>query len=259
MLFVLIAFALFFQIVSGKTIHDAAYRFSITFPDSCQVEFSKDSTTPYIVAMKKNFMAVVNIAHTKEGHYLYRKTILGSTFFDGDDYYYLQPKEPWYNLLRHSRSCIESPKDGLFTCNLAEFRAQTLFWIRIVCEESELDTARTILDSFDSECDLKSYFRIMRNNLRWYEGSLYITLVPCFAYLAANRRAKWKHSGKKDEKSVLLYLIFLLASLTLIGFAMFCLKDCIPLACIVGGLSILIAAAFFFKWDFIMNFFEGLF
>lgn len=259
LLAVLISYALSCLPLAGRTERDATYRFSIALPDSCDVEYSKETTTPYLFALAKSTCTTVNIAHTKEGSYSYRKAILGNPLFKGEDFYYLQPKEPWFNLLRHSRVCIESPIDSLITCNRFVFRAQTLFWVRVSCEERDLDAARVILDSFDAQCNLKSYFRIMKCNLRWYQGSLYLTLVPIFAFLAGNKRTKWRRSGKKDEKSVLFYLIFLLSSLALIGFGMFCLKDCIPLACIIGILSLLIAAAFFFKWEFIMNFFDGLF
>lgn len=244
----------------AKTIHDETYRFNICVQDSSVVHYGDKSAQPYLTAYSQDCLVMIDVS-TLDGDrvYSYRNTILGSPLFKKNSFLYLQTIEPWYNLLRNSRIVIEQPVDGMVLCHRVVFRAQTLFWIRVACEQNRLEEAKSIIESFDANCNTKSYYRIMRSNLRWYQGSFYLTIIPFLGYLSSNNRRKWKKSGKLDRIALGLYVLYGTLSLLLICLAMFCVKGCQVLAITIGVCSVLVWMAFFFGRRFLINFIEGLF
>lgn len=244
----------------AKTIHDNTFRFDISVPDSSYVCFAENNSQPYLTAYSQGCLVMIDVFPLDgEKVYAYRKTILDNALFQTKGYYYLQSKEPWYNMLRNSRIIIENPEDGLVLCHRLIYRAQTLFWVRVSCEQNLLETAKKTMDSFDPNCSTKSYYRIMRSNLHWYQGSFYLTIIPLLGYLSAKNRKKWIRSGKNDTKARRLSFVYAIVSVSLICFAMFCIKGCFPLAIIIGVVSILVWLVFFFGQRFMIYFINGFF
>lgn len=134
-----------------------------------------------------------------------------------------------------------------------------MFGLRVTCNENDFDNGQRILNSFSSECSTYSYFRIMRSNLRWYQGTFYLTIIPFLGYFSSSQRKKWLRSGKSDIKAKRNMRWALVSSILVICFAIFCLKDCLSLALFVAGISLIVWAVFFCGQKFLMNFINGFF
>ena len=248
--------------LSSRSVYDPEHRFVISFPDDeVAIERYTESLTPYLTADYPGYLVQLSIypVEGKKG-YSYKKSILKNPAFNwNSDYYYLQPEEPWYNLLRHKRVSIEGPEEGAYYLQRIEYRAKTLFVLQIICQEESLEKARAILSSFDSRCNVRSFYLIMRYNLTWLMGSLYISLIPLLGYFSGHYRDKWKRSGKKDKVAKLLNALCLLSTIVLLLLMTFCLKDCLALAGIIGVVSALVWGLFYYRNSFFMSFFKGIF
>ena len=244
-------------------IHDDNYRFGIDLPDTFGVDYnsSEDTYEPYLIAYDGNSLVTLNVYKPQgDNVYSYRQAIKNNPLFGSTYCVTVQPNYPWYNMLRHRRTAVQkSDEEGIFILNLIEFRAKTLFWLRVTCNEKDFEGGQKILNSFSSECSTYSYFRIMNSNLRWYQGTFYVSIIPFLGLLSSHQRKKWLRSGKTDIKAKRNMRWALVSSILVICFAMFCLKDCFSLALIVAGISIIVWAVFFFGQKFLMNFYHGYF
>ena len=255
------AFFLCTATLFSKTIHDAGYRFNIDIPDSCHTQFDMDFPHPYLTAFSPECVIMVDVFPIQgEQVYSYRKTILNDSLIDKTrEYLYLEPQEPWYNLLRNSRTFVEESDDGLILCQRFIFRAKTLLWIRISCEKDDFDNALAIQNSFNPNCTITSYYKILKSNLRWFQGTFYLTMIPLLGLYTSKQRKKWLSSGRTDIKAKRWSYCSILISVMLICIMIFCLKDCALLGAIIALISVGVWAVFFFGQRFCMNFFNGLF
>lgn len=247
----------------ADVIHDNKYRFEISLPNSFEIEYNnkEDSKYPYLMAFDDNCFVTINVFKPEADKvYSYRHTIKNNPLFDSEYRVTVQPTTPWYNMLRHRRTAVEkSDEEGIYILHLIDFRAKTMFWLRVTCYEDYFENGQIILNSFSSKCDTYSYFKIMRSNLRWFQGTFYLTIIPFLGYYASSQRKKWLRSGKSDIKARRKINWALVFSFLIICFAMFCLKDCLSLALIVGGISLIVWTVFFLGQKFLMNFFNGFF
>lgn len=236
------------------------YRFHLWIPDRCETEWRGDLRPHFWAAADDLFVEVNVYTPQKDGsHYNYRTSILGNSVFEDPENYYTQKAEPWYNLLRHSRIAIRKLGENSYEANRLVFRMNTFFWVKVECDSTSLKEATEIVDSFNSECNTWSYFKIMRTNLTWYMGTIYLTFLPLFGSLAASSRKRWKRSAKKDRSALFLSVASIVATVALLGLMAFCLKDCPKLAIIIGLCSVGIWLCFFFGIKFVQNFFNGYF
>lgn len=245
---------------NGRLIHDNQYRFVITLPDSCLVEFGKPGQEPLLFAMGANCLVSLDVFKSEgDKVFSYRNSIKKHPIFESKYSYFIEPAAPWYNLLRHKRTMVEKSDDGVLLLHLLEFRSKTMFWLQISCAEDSYDTAQSILNSFNSNCTIYSYFRIMRSNLRWYQGTFYLSIIPFLAVYSSSKRKKWIKSGRKDKKTRIKSIIGEVLVSIIIVFMFICLKDCLALAFIIGAISIVVWLVFFLGQQFLMNFIKGFF
>ena len=245
---------------SGRKIHNDQYRFNITLPDSWLIEYGKQEHEPLLFAMGANSMLMLDVFKTEgDKVFTYRKSIKRHPIFESEYSIFIEPVAPWYNMLRHKRTMVEKTDDGVLILHLLEFRSKTLFWLQISCTEESYDTAQTILKSFNSNCTIYSYYRILRSNLRWYHGTLYLSIIPFLAVYSSLKRKKWIKSGRKDIKSRVKSIIGVILVSIIIVFMFICLKDCLALASIIGVISIAVWLVFFLGQQFLMSFIKGFF
>lgn len=234
-------------------------RFHLWVPDRCETTWNED-LQPILRSGADDILVMVYVSKAKKGNsYTYKNNILKSKLFSQPDLYYVQKAEPWYNLLRHSRIAIERNDDGYFVAHRIDYRQRTLFHVKVLCDSTALKDAVSVVESFNSECTTNSYFKIMLSNLTFYLGTSYVTLLPLFGASTKTSRRRWTRSAKKDRMALFQMIASIIASLLLLGLMVFCLKECIPLAVIIGIVSILIWLCFFFDVKFIKHFFSGFF
>lgn len=247
--------------VFGRVRHDQKYRFDIDIPDSCLVNFHSNGTEPYLDAFDEDFYLFLNVYKPKGNNvYSYRHTLKNNDVFASGDGVVVEPPMPWNNLLRHRRTMVQRDEEGgEYMLYLLEFRAKTLFYLRIACVEESYQKAQKILNSFSSNCNTYSYFQIMKSNLRWYQGTFYLSIIPFLALYSSSNRKKWLRSGKNDKKARWKSFWSIVISVLIIVFAIFCLKDCLQLALIVALCSAAVWIVFFMGQTFLKNFIRGFF
>jgi hypothetical protein len=245
----------------GQVTHNDLFNFDITLPEGCVVEYNDNGLQPYMVASDGKSLISLSVFKAKDKMvYSYRKNIKNNPIFDSAHCYTIQAPTPWYNLLRHKRTMTERYEDeGVLVFNLVEFRAKTLFYLYISCDKDSIVSAQSILDSFSSNCTTYNYLKILTSNLRWYQGSFYLSILPALGLYTSSKRKKWLRSGKHDIRAKKQSIASVVLSLIVLGGMFFCLKDCLSLAFIIGLISIAIWLVFFWGQKFLMNFINGFF
>ena len=146
----------------------------------------------------------------------------------------------WYNALKSSVSGTYRQADGTYSRVLASFRAKTLIILQAFIPSPENQTVDSIMNSLTLRRDVKSYFLTMRANIGGWVGTLIVTVILVLGYYRGKYRNKYIRSAKQDKKANCLRYLFSALSCLLFAGILISLKDCIPLALIITGITILI-------------------